>query len=229
MTLVNFIFFWLILLSAMFVKPMDSGNIPSVSEGEETVSGMKLDTLYHKLNLEKELDVEVLHRALSGYEKLTLENKKYITIVDFSQVSTEDRLFIIDLENQKIIYQTYVAHGKNSGLNVVNKVSNISKSLQSSPGFYITGETYYGKHGYSLRLDGMETGINDNARMRAIVMHGADYVSKQFINQHHRLGRSWGCPAIPNEISKEIINLIKNGSCLYIHIDDPVYLEQSEF
>jgi len=231
MTLVNYISVCLILLGGIFNAPSEADKpMPGRDKDiEKSSASVNLDTLYHKLRLENELDMDVLQRAMEGYEKLPVENKKYLTIIDFSQVSTEDRLFIIDLENQKIVYQTYVAHGKNSGLNMVNEVSNISKSLQSSPGFYLTAETYYGKHGYSLRLDGMEEGINDNARVRAIVMHGANYVSKHFIERNHRLGRSWGCPAVPIKYSKQIINLIKNGSCLYIHIDDDTYLQNTKF
>lgn len=96
----------------------------------------------------------------------------------------------------------------------------------SSPGFYRTAETYYGKHGYSLKLDGLEEGVNDHARERLIVIHGADYVSTDFINKHGRIGRSWGCPALPLHLTKEVIDLIKEGSCLFIYTDDEIELEQ---
>jgi hypothetical protein len=99
--------------------------------------------------------------------------------------------------------------------------------LQSSPGFYKTAETYQGKHGYSLRLDGLETGINNHARDRSIVIHGANYVSEQFIRQQGRIGRSWGCPALPEELSGEVIDLIKDGSCLYIHTNNSSYIDNS--
>ena len=152
-----------------------------------------------------------------GYNSFNLINKKVLTLIDFSKPSTEERLFIIDVENRKLLFQTFVAHGKNSGVNIATRFSNRSGSLKSSLGFFITAETYYGKHGYSLRLDGMEKGINDNARKRAIVVHGAKYVSDDFIRKYNRLGRSWGCPAVSDDLSKEIIDLIKDGSCLFIY------------
>jgi hypothetical protein len=110
---------------------------------------------------------------------------------------------------------------------MAEKFSNIPGSNTSSPGFYSTGETYIGRHGYSLKLDGLEMGINDKARMRAIVMHGADYVSSDFISNHGRLGRSFGCPAVPQELSKEIIQTIKGGSCLFIYVQKTSYLSNS--
>jgi hypothetical protein len=105
--------------------------------------------------------------------------------------------------------------------------SNAPGSNASSPGFYTTGETYVGKHGLSLALDGLETGINDKARARAIVIHGADYVSADFIRNHGRLGRSLGCPAVPVELSKEIIQTIKGGSCLFIYVPEASYTSNS--
>ncbi|MCK4990119.1 MAG: murein L,D-transpeptidase catalytic domain family protein, partial [Bacteroidales bacterium] len=137
------------------------------------------------------------------------------------------RLFILDLEKQELLYHTFVAHGKNTGVNMATKFSNNKGSNQSSLGLYRTAESYQGKHGYSLRLDGLEKGFNDNARSRAVVMHSAGYVSDEFIERHGRLGRSWGCPAVPVEFSKDIIDLIKGGSCLYIYANDIHYLENS--
>jgi hypothetical protein len=167
---------------------------------------------------------------MTGFEKINeLQNKKIITIIDFSQPSVQDRFFVIDLQNKLVLFKTLVAHGKNSGENMAESFSNDSKSLKSCLGFFVTAETYTGKHGYSLRLDGMEPGINDNARTRTIVIHGADYVSTDFANQHGRLGRSWGCPALPINRSKEIIDKISEGSCLFIYGKDPEYLRVSKF
>ncbi|TAJ14554.1 hypothetical protein DMA11_04800 [Marinilabiliaceae bacterium JC017] len=163
----------------------------------------------------------VLQYALKGQaylqEKNQLINDSIITIVDFSKPSKEKRLYIIDVKNTKLLLQTYVAHGKNTGLQYAKKFSNIKHSLQSSLGFYKTSETYQGKHGYSLRIDGLEKGRNDKARERAIVIHGANYVSEKYIQKYGRLGRSFGCPALSYEISKEVIDLIKNGSCLFLY------------
>ena len=181
--------------------------------------------IYVKCNLKDKLDYEVLNRALIGYNSLNLTNKKVISIIDFSKPSTEKRLFIIDIENRKLLFQTFVAHGKNSGLIKPTKFSNRIGSNQSSLGFYRTAGTYKGKHGYSLILDGLEKGINDNARKRAIVIHGAKYVSEEFIEKNNRLGRSWGCPAISDELSKKIIDLIKDGSCLYIYANNVNYTD----
>ena len=179
--------------------------------------------IYTKCNLKDKLDYTVFNRAMIGYNSLSLTNKKVITIIDFSRPSTEERIFIVDVENRKLLFQTFAAHGKNSGVNIATQFSNRSGTLKSSLGFFITAETYYGKHGYSLRLDGMEKGINDNARKRAIVVHGAKYVSDEFIKKYKRLGRSWGCPAVSDDLSKEIIDMIKGGSCLYIYANNKNY------
>jgi hypothetical protein len=133
------------------------------------------------------------------------------------------------MNKKELLYVCLVAHGKNSGEKIPDHFSNKPESLESSLGFYMTAETYSGKHGYSLRLDGLEKNINDNARMREIVIHGADYVSQQFIDSHGRLGRSWGCPAIPVEISREVIDSISNGSCIFIYGKDESYFLKSAF
>ncbi len=177
-------------------------------------------SLYGKCQLEGKLDFEIFEDALKSLAALEFDNESVVTIIDFSKPSTEKRLFVIDLKNENLLHHTLVAHGKNSGLNEAEKFSNTCNSLQSSLGLYSTGKPYIGKHGYSLRLNGLEKGINDNAQKRAIVIHGAEYVSSDFIEDHGRLGRSWGCPAIPVELTKEIIDLIKNGSCLYIYAND---------
>ena len=164
---------------------------------------------------------------MESLDEMEYSNEDIVTIIDFSKPSTEKRLFILDLKKQEILYHTFVAHGKNTGVNMATKFSNNKGSNQSSLGLFSTGESYQGKHGYSLRLDGLEKGFNDNARNRAVVMHSAIYVSEDFIKRHGRLGRSWGCPAVPAEFSKEIIDLIKGGSCLYIYANDNNYLENS--
>ena len=157
------------------------------------------------------------------------QEKKIITIIDYTKPSTEKRFYLINLEQKVLLYHCYVAHGKNSGENYAKSFSNQSGSLASCSGFFITAGIYYGKHGYSLSLDGIEKGINDNARKRSIVIHGADYVSQEFINKYGRLGRSWGCPALPVDLSKEIIDCIANGSCLFIYGNDTAYFKNSKF
>ncbi|MCG8410925.1 MAG: murein L,D-transpeptidase catalytic domain family protein [Bacteroidales bacterium] len=161
------------------------------------------------------------YMALNGFYQLKtkglLRNDSLITIIDFSKTSDQDRFYIIDLKNEKILKRTLVAHGIRSGSNQAKLFSNKNRSNKSSLGLFLTNETYFGKHGYSLRIDGMSKGLNDNARKRAIVIHGAEYVSRKYIHYNGRIGRSYGCPALPIEETTEIINLIKNGTCLYIY------------
>lgn len=133
----------------------------------------------------------------------------------------------MDMENKEVLFHTYVSHGQNTGEEFANKFSNIENSLQSSLGFYVTAETYYGKNGLSLFIDGQEKEFNSNARKRYVVIHGADYAEPSFINKLGRLGRSYGCPAVPNTIAKEVIGAIKGESVVYIHKDDKNYLQRS--
>lgn len=149
-------------------------------------------------------------------EKL-LHNESLLTIIDFSKPSTDKRLFVLDLKNERIIKNTLVAHGMNTGGNNADSFSNEINSKKSSLGLFITQGSYNGKHGYSLRIKGINKGLNDNVFKRSIVIHGADYVSESFIKQNGRIGRSFGCPALPLEETKEIIDLIKDGTCLYIY------------
>lgn len=185
------------------------------------------ENCYLSCELEGKLDFEIFQNAMESLEEMEYANEDIVSIIDFSRPSTEKRLFIIDLKNQKLLHHTLVAHGKNTGQNKAEKFSNVKGSNSSSLGLYRTAEPYYGKHGYSLRLDGLEKGFNDNARNRAVVIHSANYVSEAFIKKYGRLGRSFGCPALPPEHSKAIIDLIKEGSCLYIYADDENYLENS--
>ena len=174
---------------------------------------------------------ECFSRAIQGFNKLKasgLVDKEYLTIVDYSLPSTAKRLWIIDLKANKIIMNSLVAHGKNSGANYATSFSNKSESNKSSLGFFITGETYMGKHGLSLKLDGLESGINDSARDRSIVMHAADYVTEDFARVHHRLGLSHGCPALPPNLSGKIIAMIKGKSCLFIYHPSMAYNSTSK-
>ncbi|TDQ18325.1 L,D-transpeptidase-like protein [Algoriphagus boseongensis] len=172
---------------------------------------------------------QALKAALDGYEKLDEELKNpLLTVIDFSLPSTEKRLWVIDPEKGEILLNSVVAHGRNSGELMAVKFSNRPESYQSSLGFYKTAETYQGKHGYSLRLDGLEKGFNDQARARAIVIHGAEYASEAFAKMTGRLGRSLGCPALPTDISDDVIDLIKDGSLLFIFGNYEEYLANSE-
>jgi hypothetical protein len=203
---------------------------PDIDGEKELIDAHNLQearTFYVNCDLEGKLDFEIFANVMESLDEMEYHNEDIVSIIDFSKASTEKRLFVLDLEKHKILYHTYVAHGKNTGANIATKFSNNRGSNQSSLGLFRTGESYFGKHGYSLRLDGLEQGFNDNARIRAVVMHSAWYVSETFIHQHGRLGRSFGCPAVPVEHSKGIIDLIKGGSCLYIYANDTHYLENS--
>lgn len=202
--------------------------------GLSDLSAQNFDTdinqLWIECRLKGVIPYNVFNTAILGYRRTeNIKRKNVITIIDFSKPSAEERLLVIDLGNKKVLYKCLVAHGKNSGENYAKSFSNQNESLMSSLGFYLTGETYTGENGYSLRLNGLEKGINDHARAREIVIHGASYVSKEFIDKYGRLGRSWGCPALPPEVTKEIIDLISGGSCLFIYADDVFYKENSTF
>lgn len=198
-------------------------------EKNQQSDSIDLQSFYHDCRLEAVISFKIFRLAMTGFKKINeIQNKKIITIIDFSKLSTQERFFVIDLENKLILYKSLVAHGKNSGENSADSFSNDSKSLKSCLGFFLTGETFTGKHGYSLRLDGLEQGINNNARIRTIVIHGADYVSQSYAHQYGRIGRSWGCPALPLNKSKEIIDKISKGSCLFIYGNDPEYLRSSK-
>lgn len=171
-------------------------------------------------------DYAVFKKAFTGFLDLKAENrvkKNILTIIDFSKSCNLERMWIIDVVKMEVVYLSLVAHGKNSGVEFASRFSNIPSSLQSSIGFFVTGGIFISNHGMSLTLDGAEPGINDKARERGIIMHGATYVSKDFIRQYGTLGRSFGCPAIPMEDHETIIRLLAGQSCIYIYYPDPQY------
>jgi hypothetical protein len=190
-------------------------------------------SLYKTIELDQYgLSEDAFNYAWQGYQKLIEENKiscsDYLSICDFSQSSKQKRLYIIDVTNNKLLINTYVAHGKNSGAEYATKFSNTPESLQSSLGFYITSNTYIGKHGLSLRLNGVDAGYNDKALERTIVMHGATYVDDARVKAGMYMGRSWGCPAVPQKESANIITTIKNGTCLFVYYPSRNYLQNSK-
>ncbi|MCC9063268.1 murein L,D-transpeptidase catalytic domain family protein [Flavobacterium piscisymbiosum] len=208
----------------------DSNNTPEIKEAttksiakvEKFTVEAKIESVYHMLNSNNFNlpGLKTFSEALKGFyllkEKGVIQ-KDILTVIDFSLSSNTKRLWVIDLTTNTILFNSLVAHGRNTGEEFASNFSNSNSSFKSSLGFYATGEIYQGKHGASLRLDGLENGINSNARQRGVVMHGADYVSESFIRDHKRLGRSQGCPALPIELTDEIIELIKDKSCLYIY------------
>ncbi len=204
-----------------FIEPTQSHK-PEVANIMILSLDSKLETVYNNLN-SNEFDlpnIESFKEALKGYYALKesgLIQKDILTLVDFSLSSNVKRLWVIDLSTNTILYNSLVAHGRNTGEEYATTFSNTNSSYKSSLGFYLTGEVYNGKHGMSLKLDGLEKGVNDNARERGVVMHSANYVSDSFIKNNKRLGRSQGCPAIPEELLNGIVNTIKNKSCFFIY------------
>jgi hypothetical protein len=166
-----------------------------------------------------------LEAAIEGYARALsqglVSNTSLLTVIDYSRPSNVPRLWVFDLAAGRLLYRELVAHGRNSGDNVATEFSNDEGSLKSSLGLFVTGQTYYGENGYSLRLQGLDPGINDNAMMRSIVMHGAAYVSQQVVQQLGRLGRSWGCPALRSEIARTVIDRVKGGSVIYAYGRQP--------
>jgi hypothetical protein len=192
----------------------------------------RLDLLYDSLSLDRfGLSLEAYHKAVDGFLSLVMagdvSNQGILSIIDFTLPSTQKRLFVLDLYNGRLLFNTLVAHGRNSGTLVANRFSNRCNSLMSSLGFYRTGEPFVGHNGYSLRLEGMEKGWNDNVFRRAIIMHPADYVSEDHIRQWGYLGRSEGCPAIPEQLDRPIIDVIRGGSCLFVYSPNKRYLHRS--
>lgn len=216
----RFIIYLILLLLPAGFSPTRSilPAVPVVSESR---------ALYEEMQLAGVVSYDAFREALAGFNKLEAKNKDMLTLIDFTRPSTEERFYVFDIKHKKMLFSSLVSHGKNSGGNYATSFSNEYGSYKSSLGFYLTGTTYQGKNGYSLLLDGLEKGINDRARERAIVIHGAAYSNPSVIASGGRLGRSFGCPALPQAVSKPIINTIKGGTLLYIYANDKNYLSQS--
>lgn len=183
--------------------------------------------LYNSMYLKEKISYSIFEKALTGYDKISKKNKDIIVIIDYTKPATEKRFYVLDLKNKKVLYETLVSHGKNSGINQTIAFSNTPNSYQSTLGFFLTDTTYSGEFGYSLRLKGLEPGINSNTEKRKIVIHGAEYVSYDFIKKNGFLGRTLGCPALPKEYTGPIIETIKNGTVLFVIGNDQEYLKNS--
>lgn len=213
-------------------KTTPSKATPTTRVASATTSFVaKAGALYKKLNLAAlGLSQDAMNYAFRGQQVLAsrglLRNPGILTICDFSQSSSSKRMYIIDVKDERVLVNTYVAHGKNSGLQYAERFSNRPESLQSSLGFYVTKNTYFGKHGLSLRLSGKDRGFNDRAESRAVVVHGASYIGDQRLDAPY-MGRSFGCPAVPAQVSNKVINLIKDGTCLFIYHPSKNYVQQS--
>ncbi|TPE42533.1 murein L,D-transpeptidase catalytic domain family protein [Pontibacter mangrovi] len=217
---------------ATAAKPAAAATVVDAAEVaalKEAAFDNHVQQLYTAAGLKaKGLSYDVFEKAVIGFQNfqrlhLASSDKSILSIVDFTKSSSKKRLWVIDLNAKKVLFNSLVAHGRNTGQDKAMQFSNSSGSYMSSLGFYLTDATYYGKHGLSLRLNGMDEGFNTNAMERAIVVHGADYVSDAFVKQYGRLGRSLGCPSVPKEISKDVIEAIKDKTVLYIHGNDRKY------
>jgi len=201
------------------------------SSGENALE-IESSMLYDEMSLgEVGLAKKAFAYAYRGYKNLRnrglISKQNIISVIDFSQSSRSKRLYILDVENKVILMNTFVAHGRNSGKEFATTFSNSMSSLKSSLGLFVAGETYYGEHGLSLRIDGMEKGINDNAGRRAVVIHGAEYLGDRYLDGNTFSGRSWGCPAVPSQQSSQIIDMIKDGTVIFIYHPSQKYLSKS--
>ncbi len=188
-----------------------------------------VDELYQAANLSASgLDEAVFKKAVTGFINLKANEKispfsSILTVIDFNKPSHEKRMWIVDLVNETLLLNTWVAHGQGSGVDTASTFSNTDNSHQSSLGFYLTDDVYFGKHGRSLHLDGLDEGFNSAARAREIVIHAADYVGEGSIAQMRRIGRSWGCPAVSPNVAGTVIDDIKGKTVIFINGNDASY------
>jgi hypothetical protein len=224
-----------LLLMANTTAPLTGNKVIAVKVNIElpATKAIKTADCYTEWNLTAAgLSANAFTAAVKGYnylvQKKLLHNTGVLTVADYSKPSWEKRLFVLDMNTGKVLFKTLVAHGKNSGLEYATNFSNEEESSKTSLGFFITRNTYNGSNGYSLKLQGCEKGINDKAAERAIVMHGAPYANEDFLESNGYLGRSFGCPAVPEKINKKIIDVIKNGSCLFLYHPTKKYTTTSK-
>ncbi len=219
------------LLSFTGARPVP-GSRSNAETGVPNSSALFIHSIYTQIrHAGANLSEEIFSLAFMGFEKLNAQGRlsadSILTIIDFSKSSREKRLFVVDLKAQKLLFNSIVAHGRNTGEEFARSFSNALNSHKSSLGFYITGGTYTGSNGFSMLLNGVEKGFNDKARDRAIVMHGADYASEQLIRKKGYLGRSYGCPALPKPLNQKVIEKIKDGNCMFMYYPDEKYLSNS--
>lgn len=222
----------------VFGEPTSPPTVDKTTTAMGSIAAMEAyaKKVYNQIdfNRNRKLSQSVFIKAYQGFLNLKqsgqLDSKRsIISICDFSLSSNVPRLWVIDLDKKKVLFNTLVAHGQGSGEEFATAFSNVEGTHQSSMGFFVTTNTYYGDKGYSLKLEGMDKGFNCQAFNRAIVIHAADYVSYDFIKSNQRLGRSWGCPALPTELNRPIIDVIKGGTALFIYTDSKKYLTASKW
>lgn len=227
--------FWCALIALLLpVSVLRAGGNPvKAKTAEKAAFAEEVSTLYEQIDLkEVGLTKKAFEYALKGYYYLLehhwLNKTNILSICDLSQSSRNKRLYVLDLEERKVLVNTYVAHGRNSGGEFARSFSNNPSSHKTSLGFYVTQGTYYGNNGLSLKIRGMERGFNDRANGRNIVVHGSQYVGPDFLQMNQFCGRSYGCPAVPAEESEGIIDVIKEGSCLFVYHPTQKYLARSK-
>jgi hypothetical protein len=179
--------------------------------------------------LERDVFDLALNAATCAVRSGAAKSPRTLTVIDYSRPSSEKRLWVFDLNTRELLYEELVAHGQGTGANLATRFSNEDESHQTSLGLFLTDTTYVGKNGYSLRLDGLDEGFNDRARERAIVMHGAPYVSEAFVRSNGRLGRSWGCPAVSDAVARELIDRVKGGGLVFAYYPDAEWLKSSKY
>ncbi|YCO00510.1 murein L,D-transpeptidase catalytic domain family protein [Vibrio sp. VNB-15] len=206
--------FLLLIWTSLSVSPFAFAH-HSGTKTETKATQQLVEKTYKQAKLDGVIDYKLFNDAFLAYKKTPDRKKSLLTIIDYSKPSTEKRFYVVDVDKKKLVFNTYVSHGVNSGKKTATKFSNVVNSRKTSLGTFLTDTTYYGSNGYSLRLDGLTSGVNDKARERYIVVHGADYANPSFIKKNGYLGRSWGCPALPQKLSREIIDTIKGGSVIY--------------
>ena len=215
----------IIYLFFLLIPVVNTARVPEI-HSEGTLN----EDIYAAVSLAQTgLARDVFDLAIKGLKKLTIEGKlnnpDIVTIADYSQSSNKKRLYVIDLKNRKLLFNTYVAHGRNTGDEYAKSFSNKEGSLKSSLGFFVTENPIIGSHtGFALMINGVEKGFNDNAEKRAIIIHAAEYATENFIKKYGRLGRSLGCPALPPDMNKPIIESIKGGTCLFLYNPDNNYI-----
>ena len=222
------------LLSASLVTSFSTPPSEGAAEEAFRVIENEIFELYCRIGLDEAgLSAEAFTHALIGYYNLKADGKlndeSLLTIIDFTQSCNSKRFYTVNLQTWELVFHEWVAHGENTGKEYAEQFSNRNNSHQSSLGFFVTGEIYYGKRGYSLRLDGMELGINDKVRMRGVVIHAADYVDESLIEKGELIGTSWGCPALREEINREVIETLKEGTCVFAWYNDNTYLRNSRW
>ena len=227
------IFFSMLLLASNnfaeenFMTENVTENIQQAVEQKPQKIIVDVKSVYDSLNIKNKIDYSIFQKAYLGYVQISNKNPGVLIIIDYTKPSNEERFYVLDLNNKKLVYSTRVAHSKNSGLEIPLEFSDDPNSYQSSLGFFVTLGEYNGAYGYSLRLKGLEENINANAEDRAIVIHGGDIVEDEYIKKFGFAGRSLGCPVLPNSLTREIIDFIKHGRVLFIYGNDEEYVDDS--